>query len=495
MLGKYTFPVDYAHRLPVLGSSREPVRFHVWVSLGVAALAATGVERIGRPGVVSLRGGLILAGVLVALSIPIMIYIYAPVWTEPRRWTRPYHLDQYRWLGRELKTAMLRTGFLVLVAWWIARSAVRAVDSVRRARHAAILPLLVIIDLLSAHSVDVPTVDPRYWTVPPMTAVRLRSNPATIRVFGIGNKHSGEPGYASEKIDFMEVRDPLDWSLPLVWHLNASRGNTPMISRRVVDFYINAPRDVRFDLESDTHIVTGSRHHATFSALPSLAVGAAFIHRNMNALPRARLVGKPIYADSRQSAIAAVQRSGIALRDQVVVEDPGRPLAVGSEVSGEARIVEEIPERVVVETNATTPAYLVLSDTFDPGWSATVDGQPAVVWPAYIAFRAVYLPLGAHTVVFTYRPAGFELGLAMSVCGIVLSLAVWFLPRLPSPLAPEHVASRWPSHWRTWWFLSLGALVLVSAMIVGPNGNSRWVNSVHRHTWGAGIAAIKANRM
>ena len=47
MLGKYTCLFDYANRLPILGSSREPVRFHVWVSLGVAALAATGVERFG----------------------------------------------------------------------------------------------------------------------------------------------------------------------------------------------------------------------------------------------------------------------------------------------------------------------------------------------------------------------------------------------------------------------------------------------------------------
>ena len=102
MLGKYTCLFDYAHRLPVLGSSREPVRFHVWVSLGVAALAATGVERLGRPGVVSLRGGLVLAGVLVAVSIPIMIYIYMPVWTEPEALDRALPSRRYRWLGREL---------------------------------------------------------------------------------------------------------------------------------------------------------------------------------------------------------------------------------------------------------------------------------------------------------------------------------------------------------------------------------------------------------
>ena len=123
MLGKFTFLFDYAHRVPILGSSREPVRFHVWVSLGVAALAATGVERLGRPGVVSLRGGLLLAGVLVALSIPIMIYVYSPVWTQPGTWSTTYHLDRYRWLGRELLTSTLRTGLLAFSAWWIARRA------------------------------------------------------------------------------------------------------------------------------------------------------------------------------------------------------------------------------------------------------------------------------------------------------------------------------------------------------------------------------------
>jgi hypothetical protein len=135
MLGKFTCLFDYANRLPVLGSSREPVRFHVWVSLGAAALAATGVERLGRPGDVSLRSGLVLAGSLIALSIPIMIYLYMPVWTEPKRWTQVYHLDRYRWLYSELFAATLRTALLLILAWWIAIAAARAGDALGRRTH------------------------------------------------------------------------------------------------------------------------------------------------------------------------------------------------------------------------------------------------------------------------------------------------------------------------------------------------------------------------
>jgi hypothetical protein len=57
----------------------------------------------------------------------------------------------------------------------------------------------------------------------------------------------------------------------------------------------------------------------------------------------------------------------------------------------------------------------------------------------------------------------------------------------------------WPPRWRTWWFLTLAAIVVVSAVAFGPAGrprlHSRWKNSLHRHTWGAGLAAMRANRM
>ncbi len=497
MLGRFSFLFDYAHRLPILGSSREPVRFHVWVSLGVAALAATGVERLGRPGVVSLKHGLIVAGILVAVSIPIMIYIYMPVWTD-RSWTLKYHLDRYRWLGRELLLAGGRTTLLACVAWWVASQAASALDGRRRAFWAAVLPLLVLADLLSAHWVDVPTVDPAYWTVPPLTAQRLTQNPSAIRILGVCDKASGEPGYSSEKLDFMAVRDPLAWSLAPVWHVRSSNGLTPMISQRLVDFGEQKTGRIRFDLEGDSHLLSGPKPNPSFASLPNLHIGSAYVYRNSSALPRARLVGQPVYVADRGQALAALNRLGDALRSQVVVEDPNRPLADGATVDGKARIVDEIPERVAIETDATTPAYLVLSDTFDPGWSATVDGKPAPIWPAYVAFRAVYLPEGRHSVVLQYRPAGFALGLRLTTFGLILAIGLWLVPAAAGGLRPEHSALSWPPRWRTWWFLTLGAIVLVSTIGLSERGTpqlaGRWKSSVHQHTWGAGREAMKENR-
>jgi hypothetical protein len=501
MLGKFTCLFDFANRLPILGSSREPVRFHLWVALATAALAALGVERLARPGAVPLRGGLILAGVLIVLSVPILDYVYAPVWSQSQRWTKPEHILRFRWLGHELLAATVRTGALAASAWWIAWRGVRSSDPSRRAALAALLPLLVMIDLFGAHIADVPTVDPSYWTKPPESARRVKADPDLIRVFGRADKSAGEPGYSSEPVDFMAVRDTLDWSLPLAWDVPSARGETPMLARRFLDYTDHAAVGRgRFDIEGVTHVVTGRRSKGKILNVPSEPAGAAFIHRNKGALPRARLAGRPVYAGNRLGAIAALDRLTLQnqLRDHLVVEDPTRPLPADATCRGTARIVEDLPERVVVEADAETAAYLVLADTFDPGWSATVDGRPAPIWPAYVAFRAVYLPPGKHTVLFTYRPAGFELGLALSGCGILLAIVCWFWPVRGAELAPDHAVLSWPPRWRRWWFIALGAIVLVSAVDISPRGiptlHSRWKGSFHRFTWGSGIEAMKPKR-
>jgi uncharacterized membrane protein YfhO len=60
------------------------------------------------------------------------------------------------------------------------------------------------------------------------------------------------------------------------------------------------------------------------------------------------------------------------------------------------------------------PGYLVLADTYYPGWRAFVDGHPAQVWRANYGFRAVAVDAGEHEIEFQYRPRSFVLGAAIS---------------------------------------------------------------------------------
>ncbi len=497
MLGKYTFLFDYAPRIPVLGSSREPVRFHLWVALATAALAAVGLERLARPEPVRLRAALILVSLLIVASIPILLYVYPVLRDDPERSVTSYQFDRDHWLVCQLVQSALRDALIVLIGFGACIWASRTRLAARRSGLVWLLPVLILAELLAAHAEDVPTVPPGYWTSPPETVRSLKADPGFIRLFGDGDKHSGEPGYASEPIDFMMSRDSLEWSLAAAWGLATSIGETPIVSSRLHGYYdAVAVGAGRFDLESVTHIVTGKSLRSLFQ--PNEPVGAAFIHRNPRALPRARLVGRPVYAEDPVHAVGLLRRLGREACRRLVVEDPTEPISSRAEVTGTARIETEIPERVTIRTECPAASYLVLADTFDPGWTATVDGRAAPIRPAYVAFRAVALQPGSHTVVFTYQPAGFVEGLWCSACGLALAVALWFLPRRPLMRTADHCDLNRAGRLRSGLFLTIVTIVALSAVQVTPAGtlklHPRWTNSFHSFTWGAGIKAMKQNR-
>jgi uncharacterized membrane protein YfhO len=65
----------------------------------------------------------------------------------------------------------------------------------------------------------------------------------------------------------------------------------------------------------------------------------------------------------------------------------------------------------------------VLSDSWYPGWKATVDQEAATIERANLAFRAVYVPQGTHTVRWTYQPQSYLWGLWTSAVAL-LAIAV-----------------------------------------------------------------------
>jgi hypothetical protein len=82
-----------------------------------------------------------------------------------------------------------------------------------------------------------------------------------------------------------------------------------------------------------------------------------------------------------------------------------------------------------LDVDATGPGTLVITDSYDPDWTARVDGAPAEITLVNGWQRAIRLGPGEHRVELTYWPSGFTAGLA---CGLVGALggAAWIAAAL-----------------------------------------------------------------
>jgi uncharacterized membrane protein YfhO len=97
--------------------------------------------------------------------------------------------------------------------------------------------------------------------------------------------------------------------------------------------------------------------------------------------------------------------------------------------------------RMVVTASSTHPAWLVVPDTFDKGWTATVNGRAARLLRANYAFRAIPVPAGPLRVEMRYVPEGFVrgailTGLAIASCALLL-LVSWRGSRDREPGPPR----------------------------------------------------------
>jgi hypothetical protein len=157
--------------------------------------------------------------------------------------------------------------------------------------------------------------------------------------------------------------------------------------------------------------------------------GDVKIYERTGALGRAWLVHgiQPAADDAVAGTSSALTQLGDPAFDPraaVVLSggsDPRPPARAAANES--VQIVAYEPERVAITADVASPAVLVLADAFYPGWQATVDGVPAPILRANLMFRGLALAPGRHEIVFSYRPAAWRLGAAISLIALAALVA------------------------------------------------------------------------
>ena len=106
--------------------------------------------------------------------------------------------------------------------------------------------------------------------------------------------------------------------------------------------------------------------------------------------------------------------------------DPGREIllegdsgeaftCLGDGSPGKVTPFEELPDRLVYQVQQSSPGWLLLSDSWYPGWQATVDGESRPILRANTLFRAVAIRPGDREVIFEYKPMSLWAGVLISL--------------------------------------------------------------------------------
>ena len=141
---------------------------------------------------------------------------------------------------------------------------------------------------------------------------------------------------------------------------------------------------------------------------------------NPDALPRAWVAYGARPAEGAAAAIEQTVASSVSeLQRSPVIEADGASLPSGGAAPSRARMIAAERGHMEVAARARTPGLLVVTDSWDGGWGATVDGEEADVLPANGGFRAVALPAGRHVVEFDYRSRPLIAAAVVSLLGMV----------------------------------------------------------------------------
>ncbi|MGH9632988.1 MAG: YfhO family protein [Bryobacteraceae bacterium] len=162
---------------------------------------------------------------------------------------------------------------------------------------------------------------------------------------------------------------------------------------------------------------------------PLQVLNAMHIYLNPEALPRFFLVPSIRPVASFEEALAEMSKPDFRPDIEAVVEGFEEKLSGDPLEQSSVHVVSYSANRVELEVRTPQRALLVSSEAMYPGWTATVNAQPARLLMTNAAFRGMLVGPGNSRIVMTYFPENFLLWLALSLGGLSAAGAGLFSSR------------------------------------------------------------------
>jgi hypothetical protein len=397
-------PFAQIRNLPVLRTIHFGNYYGIVLDFLLALLAAAGFERLREKGVSAVRGWAATSIVLIGLFMILLIAFDLKVSSHPA------YLD---WLARYK---------LLLILTLVASTLMFTVSGdLATRRHApyctwALLSLVLVEGTFNSWF-------PRQqrweaWTHPPSYVAYLQRETSPGRVFTMGGVLYANSGSA---FDVVQLDSMMTFNPPRIFDLYRRYANPKayLFLREAV----NVPPEPVLD-------AAGISHLAVLNITPAFADLKARGHELVftdGFIQIFRRSGLPRYfftseftVSSERDALEAVglprpQREIVVERPPPFLSRPNLAMSVAP-----VRVDRFSNNHVQLSLVAPRAGFVYASDSFFPGWRATVNGKAAPIEPANYAFRAVQVPPGSVTIELRYVPPGLWLGLGISGISVVI---------------------------------------------------------------------------
>ncbi len=167
-----------------------------------------------------------------------------------------------------------------------------------------------------------------------------------------------------------------------------------------------------------------------FDSLICIDSGSLWIYKNPWVSPRAYLAHD---AEILPDDTAILQRMSIDSfpwpAAYFTLEEKVNNLHTFPAIGDSVAITNASENEIEMIANSHDSSYLVLTDTYYPGWEATVDGVGTTIHRTNYAMRAILLPPGKHKVTFIFRPRLFRIGAWISSVSLLLLLGIFLAGR------------------------------------------------------------------
>ncbi len=394
-LGRYGPVYGWLVRLPGTDALRFPMKWLVPAALPLALLAGSGMEAVKS------RRRLALAFTVAVLAACVALGLGAQGWVpEPE-------------VARVHRAALL--GALPLLGL-----AGALLAGTRFPRSAAIFTaLLVAGDLGWANRTLAPTVPADFYrTVPPVVAALRAAGGPVGRVWVESPMYSKavpvpRPTRFADRArwerEVLLGYTGVSYGLDLAYTMDVGHFR-PRLHARLASMIHSAPAREKLMLlgaGAVTHLIHHTpipdRRAPLLQDFPGGSDRPLLLSLNTLAVPRVRVVPALLpYAGEQGFMRAVLDGPDDLFRHTALVahQDLGAlPLRAGA--GGTGTLLEDTGARLRIQVRGEG-GYLVVADSFAPGWSAAEDGRPVPVLRADYAFRAVPVSPGTHEVVMRY---------------------------------------------------------------------------------------------